>query len=91
MQRRLIAFGILLTVLASVAADEMGTVLWDIQLGGYSDSSPAIGKDGIIYVGSSDNRLYAIDRDGVKKWAFKTRVEFKSSPAIGADGWTRMR
>jgi outer membrane protein assembly factor BamB len=49
-------------------------------------SSPAIGSDGTIYFGSSDNNLYAIDPDGTLKWAFLTGDMVLSSPAIGADG-----
>ncbi|MEM2175649.1 MAG: PQQ-binding-like beta-propeller repeat protein, partial [Candidatus Micrarchaeia archaeon] len=49
-------------------------------------SSPAIGKDGTIYVGSWDNYLYAINPDGSLKWKFKTGDNVRSSPAIGKDG-----
>ena len=49
-------------------------------------SSPAIGSDGTIYVGSEDNNLYAINPDGTKKWAFDTGDDVNSSPAIGRDG-----
>ncbi len=49
-------------------------------------SSPAIGTDGTIYVGSRDNRLYAVDQDGSKKWSFSTEGRIYSSPTIGADG-----
>ena len=42
-QSRLLAVGVLLLALASVSADQKGTVLWQIDLGVYSDSSPAIG------------------------------------------------
>ena len=49
-------------------------------------SSPVIGSDGTIYVGSDDHNLYAINPDGSKKWNFKTRFEVSSSPAIGSDG-----
>ena len=50
------------------------------------DSSPAIGADGTIYVGSDDNNLYAINPNGTQKWAFPTGMTIVSSPAIGADG-----
>ncbi len=41
-----------------------GTVLWEFKTGGaIGDSSPAIGSDGTVYVGSSDNKLYAIKTD----------------------------
>ena len=40
-----------------------GTVLWEFKTGGYVNSSPAIGSDGTVYVGSWDNKLYAIKTD----------------------------
>ena len=50
-------------------------------------SSPAIGSDGTVYVGSKDNKLYAINgKSGVKLWEFETGGEVNSSPAIGSDG-----
>ena len=49
-------------------------------------SSPAIGSDGTIYVGSDDNKLYAINPDGTQKWSFATTGNIQNSPAIGADG-----
>ena len=43
-----------------------GTVLWEFKTGeseyGVS-SSPAIGSDGTVYVGSDDKKLYAIKTD----------------------------
>jgi outer membrane protein assembly factor BamB len=50
-------------------------------------SSPAIGSDGTVYVGSLDNKLYAINgKTGVKLWEFETGRPVPSSPAIGSDG-----
>ena len=50
-------------------------------------SSPAIGPDGTVYVGSYDEKLYAINgKRGVKLWEFKTGHWVSSSPAIGSDG-----
>ena len=50
-------------------------------------SSPAIGSDGTVYVGSEDTKLYAINgKTGVKLWEFKTGGPVESSPAIGPDG-----
>jgi len=59
---------------------------WAFKTGKGVRSSPAIGSDGTIYVGSDDDNLYAINPDGSKKWAFKTRDDVDSSPAIGSDG-----
>ena len=50
-------------------------------------SSPAIGSDGTVYVGSDDHKLYAINgKSGVKLWEFETGDYVTSSPAIGSDG-----
>jgi outer membrane protein assembly factor BamB len=50
-------------------------------------SSPAIGSDGTVYVGSRDHKLYAINgKSGVKLWEFETGGYVQSSPAIGSDG-----
>jgi len=41
-----------------------GTVLWEFETGGAAvNSSPAIGSDGTVYVGSHDKKLYAIRTD----------------------------
>ena len=62
---------------------------WAFPTGGSVNSSPAIGADGTIYVGSDDGNVYAIT-DNVtsasEKWpplAIGTAVN--SSPAIGAN------
>ena len=53
------------------------------------DSSPAIGADGTIYVGSEDDNLYALTDNGTSgslKWKYATGIVIESSPALGADG-----
>jgi len=65
---------------------------WAFNTGGAVESSPAIGSDGTIYVGSSDawpqtdGRIYAINPDGSKKWSIRTKESVSSSPTIGKDG-----
>ena len=49
-------------------------------------SSPAIGADGTIYVGSRDKKLYAFNPDGNVKWIFETGDAIESSPSIDVDG-----
>ncbi|MBU0698856.1 MAG: PQQ-binding-like beta-propeller repeat protein, partial [Proteobacteria bacterium] len=44
-----------------------GTLKWRYKTGNYIDSSPAIGSDGTVYVGSWDNSLYALNPDGTLK------------------------
>ena len=65
-----------------------GTVLWEFETGeAIMHSSPAIGSDGTVYVGSVDKKLYAINgKSGVKLWEFETGGPVGSSPAIGSDG-----
>ncbi|MBU4262669.1 MAG: PQQ-binding-like beta-propeller repeat protein [Proteobacteria bacterium] len=65
---------------------EKGTVLWTYDTGGEVNSSPTIDKNGIIYVGSNDNNLYAVNPDGTLKWIYSTNGGIQSSPAIGRDG-----
>jgi outer membrane protein assembly factor BamB len=64
-----------------------GTLLWQFETGRRVRSSPAIGSDGTVYVGSADNKLYAINpKSGAKLWEFETGGFVRSSPAIGSDG-----
>ncbi len=59
---------------------------WSYTTGDAILSSPAIGSDGTIYVGSYDKKLYAINKDGTLKWSYATGSYIESSPAIGIDG-----
>jgi len=58
------------------------TVKWQFHTGGYVISSPAV-TSGLVYVGSMDQNLYALDREtGKAKWTFKTESAVASSPAV---------
>jgi len=55
---------------------------WRFQTEGGIISSPAV-ADGVVYVGSSDNSLYAVDAAGGElKWRFETEGNVYSSPAV---------
>ena len=58
---------------------------WAFKTGGRVESSPAVvGR--VVYFGSTDNNVYALDaQSGLKKWVFHTQGTIVSSPAI-ADG-----
>ena len=57
---------------------------WEAEAKG-SMSSPAIGSDGTVYVGSFNKKLYSIDSNtGIKLWEFETGSWVTSSPAIGS-------
>ncbi|MFC1606591.1 PQQ-binding-like beta-propeller repeat protein [Candidatus Latescibacterota bacterium] len=49
-------------------------------------SSPAVGPDGTVYVGSWDGNLHAFNPDGSVRWAFAIDAGLSSSPAVGSDG-----
>lgn len=72
-----------------VISDINGTIKWSYDTGPeshqYTISSPAVGSDGTIYVGSEDDNLYAINPDGSFKWYYPTGDKV-STPAIGSDG-----
>lgn len=60
---------------------------WSFQTGSdIKPSSPAIADDGTIYIGSYDNKIYALNPDGTLKWSYTTGARINTSPAIGADG-----
>ena len=77
---------VLLTLGSSALAQTPGTQKWAFTTGSTIRSSPAIGADGTVYVGSFDDKLYAINVDGTQKWAFTAGSSVYSSPAIGSDG-----
>jgi len=73
--------------LASASGGSPGTQKWKFPTEDEIHSSPAIGSDGTIYVGSNDNNLYAIDpSNGSEVWRFESGGSVHSSPAIGTDG-----
>ncbi len=77
---------LILTVGTAYGAEAPGTLRWYYPTGAPIYSSPAIGADGTIYVGSQDGSLYAIEPDGTLKWAYDFGGIIDTSPAIGADG-----
>jgi outer membrane protein assembly factor BamB len=57
-------------------------IKWTFHTQGEVISSPAI-VNGVVYVGSNDGNLYAIDQQtGSQKWKFPTGARVTSSPAV---------
>src|SRR6266850_930433 len=57
-------------------------VQWKFHTNGYVLSTPAISA-GVLYVGSTDGNLYAVDiKSGTQKWKFPAGVRITSSPAV---------
>ncbi|MFE7776233.1 PQQ-binding-like beta-propeller repeat protein [Streptomyces sp. NPDC057445] len=62
-----------------------GQQLWVFPTGKTVNSTPAI-ADGVVYVGSGNGTLYAVDSGtGKERWTFRTGEMIESSPAV-ADG-----
>ncbi|MCL5103324.1 MAG: PQQ-binding-like beta-propeller repeat protein [Armatimonadetes bacterium] len=63
-----------------------GELVWTYSTGGPLRSSPLI-RNGVVYVGSLDYSLHAVDLNtGVKAWSHATGGEIWSSPACDSDG-----
>ena len=64
---------------------ELAGLQWRVLTGGDVISSPAI-AGGVVYIGSGDGKLYALDREtGATRWTYDAGSAIASSPAV-ADG-----
>jgi parallel beta-helix repeat protein len=61
---------------------DVSSFRWKFDTGGVIESSPAIGQDGTIFVGSDSGAMFAINPDGTQKWRFQTEGRIISSPAV---------
>ena len=68
--------------------DSQGDKRWEFVIDQVKHfrSSPAVGAGPVIYIGSTDGHLYAIDHEGNEKWRFATGDSIVSSPVVGNDG-----
>src|SRR6266700_466579 len=58
------------------------TLDWSSPTGGVIGSSPAV-ANGVVYIGSSDRNVYALDaKTGTRLWSSPTRDDIFSSPAV---------
>lgn len=72
--------------LYAFSLDQNGQQRWQTFTPGYVTSSPALGSDGTVYVGSFDHSLYALDPvTGAVRWSFATDAHIYSSPALADD------
>ena len=55
---------------------------WSLQTGSSVQSSPAV-VNGVVYIGSNDGHVYALNAaTGAKRWSFTTKGIVDSSPAV---------
>ncbi len=65
-------------------ASVLPTEKWRVKLDPF-DTTPAIGADETLYLGTGWQRFCAISSNGVVLWSFKTGSEVRSSAAIADD------
>lgn len=58
---------------------------WVFESGTEFNATPAIGSDGTIYIGSTNDNFYAINPDGTEKWRINYGTWTASATAIGPD------
>jgi outer membrane protein assembly factor BamB len=63
-----------------------GGVRWSLELGDRVYSTPLVGDDGAIYVGSDAKKFSAISPDGKIKWSLDTDGDADSGAAMSPDG-----
>ncbi len=64
---------------------KLNGVKWKFKTGGRIVSSPAV-ANGMVYAGSTDKNLYAVDLEtGAQKWKFSTESSVVSSPAVSGN------
>ncbi|MCE5271215.1 PQQ-binding-like beta-propeller repeat protein, partial [bacterium] len=59
---------------------------WTFNTGGPILSSPAADRNGVLFFGSGDKKIYALYPNGQLKWSYETGGAVVSSPAVDVDG-----
>jgi len=74
------------TGLSPIAARYRGDRPWAFRTGRGIFSTPVIGPDGTVYVGSADTYFYAIGADGRMRWRLKTGGIIDAGGALSVTG-----
>jgi len=59
---------------------------WEVPVEGFVRSPPRAAAGGMVFVGSADGKLYAVDSDGYVTWKKSLGLTGDASPAIGKQG-----
>ncbi|MDP8248014.1 MAG: PQQ-binding-like beta-propeller repeat protein [Candidatus Tritonobacter lacicola] len=73
------------TGMSNTAGPSSSILKWSYDTGGTVTSSPSVGSDDRVFIGSHDGNLYAINSDGSLGWTYDTGYDIRSSPSLGAD------
>ena len=72
------------------AVNSNGTFKWSYPTGNSVASTPALGHDGTVYIGSGDSYFYALTSAEAMKWSFPMAGISNTGPSIGPDGTVYM-
>jgi len=61
-------------------------LLWTFDAGAMLGSSPALGPDGVCFVGSRAGRLHAVSTDGTQRWSIDTGGPIEAGPSVHPAG-----
>ncbi|MGV3755430.1 MAG: PQQ-binding-like beta-propeller repeat protein [Verrucomicrobiota bacterium] len=61
-------------------------LLWTADLGHRIQSSPALGLDGTVYIGTDDGFIHALKPDGTIAWTSRSEAAVVTTPAVDALG-----
>lgn len=61
---------------------DTGELIWEFPTGGDIRATPVIDSNGVIYIASTDDNLYAINPDGTLKWEVTYGTYTAGTPAI---------
>ena len=77
--------GVSVAVPTGAQTQDGGTAQWTVETGNAVFSSPTVADD-TVFVGSGDNRVYALDADdGTEQWQFETGAPVISSLTVADD------
>ncbi|MFW6176652.1 MAG: PQQ-binding-like beta-propeller repeat protein, partial [Thermoplasmatota archaeon] len=68
------------------AVSSQGNIRWKQELNGRIRTTPTIGRDGTIYVGTLNNTFYAVNENGEIEWSYECDKEVSFSSVISKDG-----
>ena len=66
----------------TISGAVVDSLLWRYQTGNVINSSPTVDSAGVIYFGSEDGKVYALNPDGSLKWSYPTGGGVSAAPLI---------
>jgi outer membrane protein assembly factor BamB len=70
----------------AVRPTSSGGRFWSFRTGKGIFSSPVVGADGTVYIGSADRIFYAVRKDGTERWRVQTEEIIDSSALLDDKG-----